>query len=123
MRQTHLPRALAVWLTILAAGCGGSADNQAPVSGARAQDTEAKIRAALDRLSPEDRKVAEAQRYCAVEPEHRLGSMSTPVKVMLNGQPVFLCCKSCVKDAEEHPDQTLAKARELKAKAVAPPGS
>jgi hypothetical protein len=37
---------------------------------------------------------------------------------MLKGQPVFVCCKGCVEDAQENPDQTLAKAAALKAKAA-----
>jgi Cu(I)/Ag(I) efflux system membrane fusion protein len=74
---------------------------------------EAKIRAALDKLNPEDRKLAEAQRFCAVQSENRLGSMGKPIKVMLKGQPVFLCCEACQEDAEAAPDRTLATVREL----------
>jgi hypothetical protein len=40
-----------------------------------------------------------------------------PVKVTIKGQPVFLCCGGCRKDALDHPDRTLARVRELKAKA------
>jgi hypothetical protein len=45
-----------------------------------------------------------------------LGSMGTPVKVVLNNQPVFLCCEACEAQAKEHAAQTLAKVKELKAK-------
>src|SRR5262245_23285136 len=56
------------------------------------QDEEAQIKASLDKLSPEDRKLAEEQQFCAVRNDNRLGSMGTPVKLMVKDQPVFLCC-------------------------------
>lgn len=79
-----------------------------------AADTE--IEASLAKLSPEDRKIAAAQKYCAVATESKLGSMSTPVKVMVKDQPVFLCCKGCQKRALADPDKTLATVAKLKAK-------
>jgi hypothetical protein len=84
-------------------------------------DREAKIKANLAKLSPEDRQAAEEQKYCAVEEDHRLGSMGAPIKLMIKDKPVFVCCKSCVDDAESHPDETLAKVKELKEKAKQPP--
>jgi hypothetical protein len=80
-------------------------------------DREAKIKANLARLSPEDHQAAEEQKYCAVEEDNRLGSMGAPIKIMIMDKPVFLCCKGCVKDAKSHPDETLAKVKELKEKA------
>jgi RND family efflux transporter MFP subunit len=77
----------------------------------------AKIKAALAELSAEDRRLAEAQKYCAVWPEKRLGSMGKPAKVMVKGQPVFLCCPGCEDDAKENADRTLATVEKLKAKA------
>jgi multidrug efflux pump subunit AcrA (membrane-fusion protein) len=79
----------------------------------------AKINAALARLSPEDRRLAEEQGYCP-ETEQPLGTMGVPVKVMLQGQPVFICCRGCEDEAREHPDQALAKIREWKAKSKSP---
>src|SRR5262249_22253232 len=81
------------------------------------QDEEAQIKASLDKLSPEDRKLAEEQQFCAVRNDNRLGSMGTPVKLMVKDQPVFLCCKGCTSKAQNSPEETLAKAEELKAKA------
>ena len=83
-----------------------------------AEQTEADIRANLAKLDPEDRKLAEQQKYCVIETDNRLGEMGVPVKVMVNDQPVFVCCKSCKKGAEKDPDKTLAKVKELKAKAA-----
>jgi uncharacterized protein (TIGR03000 family) len=74
------------------------------------------VPAALAKLRPEDRKLASEQKFCPVQTENLLGAMGKPVKVTVKGQPVFLCCAACVKQARSAPDQTLAKARELRAK-------
>jgi hypothetical protein len=79
---------------------------------------EAEIKANLAKLSPEDRKLALAQKYCAVEDDNRLGEMGVPIKLMVKDQPVFICCKGCKKEAEKDADKTLAKVKELKAKAA-----
>lgn len=81
---------------------------------------EARIRAALEQLDPADRRLAEEQKYCAVEPENRLGSMGPPVKLMLKEQPVFLCCGGCTKAAKNDPDTTLAAVKKLKAASTTP---
>jgi hypothetical protein len=81
-------------------------------------DQEAKIQAARAKLSPEDRTLVDAQEWCAVGGS-RLGSMGTPLKVMVKGQPVFLCCGGCEDEAKAEPEKTLAKVEELKAKAKA----
>jgi Cu/Ag efflux protein CusF len=78
-------------------------------------DEEAGIKESLAKLSPQDRKLAEAQKFCAVQgKESRLGSMGPPVKIMLKDEPVFLCCKGCTKEAQAHPEKTLARVKELK---------
>jgi hypothetical protein len=74
---------------------------------------EAKIAASLDKLPDEDRALAEAQRFCPVIEKNRLGSMGVPAKVIIDGEPVFLCCASCREKAVKNPQETLAKAREL----------
>jgi uncharacterized protein (TIGR03000 family) len=70
----------------------------------------------LAKLSAEDLKLAKAQKYCAVQDRIRLGAMGAPVKVMMKGKPVFLCCSACKKRAESNPEGALAKATDLKAK-------
>ncbi|HEY7326105.1 MAG TPA: hypothetical protein VH592_00590 [Gemmataceae bacterium] len=72
------------------------------------------IKAVLDKLDPDDRKMAEEQRFCAVEMENRLGSMGKPVKVIIKEQPVFLCCKGCERRALTNPNKTLAAVKKLK---------
>jgi len=84
-----------------------------------AEDKEATIKANLAKLSEKDRKLAEAQKWCAVETDDRLGAMGVPVKIMIQDHPVFLCCKGCTDKAKKNPEQTLARVKELQAKAKA----
>jgi hypothetical protein len=98
-------------------GCGGPTGQpttRGPDTKAEAGDEEARIQANLAKLSPDDRALAEQQKFCAVNTDSRLGSMDEPVKVMVAGQPVFLCCGSCKKKALADPDKTLARVKELK---------
>ncbi len=79
------------------------------------EDTDAKIDLALAKLSPADRKLATSQKFCPILPESRLGSMGVPIKVMVNDQPVFVCCNGCTKSAAKNADVTLKKVEELRA--------
>jgi hypothetical protein len=115
------------------AGCGGGPKEHAPpavaakghdhpdapAAAATQGNDDADIRAERAKLSPEDQALVAAQEYCAISTEERLGAMGPPVKIMLNDQPVFLCCKGCEKRARANPDQTLATVAELKAKVKA----
>jgi hypothetical protein len=116
---------LSAALALFLAGCSGSPSKpgQAADAGMRAargpaDADEVEVEANLLKLPPGDRKLAEAQRWCVIESEHRLGSMGPPFKLEVKGQPVFLCCKGCRKKALAHPDKTLAKVKELKARAA-----
>lgn len=71
------------------------------------------------KLDPTDRALVEAQEWCVVSTDERLGSMGAPIKLDIKGQAVFVCCKGCTRKAEADPDKTLAKVAELKAKAKA----
>ncbi len=73
-----------------------------------------KIAEALAKLPDADRSAAEAQRWCAVMDDNRLGSMGPPVKVTINGKAVFMCCAACKGKATANGPATLAKALELK---------
>ena len=107
---------LAAALALGLAGCGDGSVRRTASENKEDSPEEAKIRANLAKLSPEDRQLAEAQKFCCVEEENRLGSMEQPVKVMVNGQPVFLCCNGCRKQALANPEETLKKVQELKEK-------
>jgi hypothetical protein len=94
----------------------GSDPQKSPQVSATPEAKNPKILAALEKLDPEDRKLAEAQEWCAVQDKKPLGSMGKPLKIMVKGQPVFLCCEGCEETAQANADKTLAKVEELKAK-------
>jgi hypothetical protein len=104
---------LLIIVPLLIAGCTSSTSSPSK-NAAADEDT---IKANLAKLDPADRKLAEEQKFCAVETENRLGSMNAPIKVEINGEPVFLCCKSCKTTADDKTKQAevLAKAKELRA--------
>lgn len=74
---------------------------------------EKEIAESLAELSAADRKLVQAQRFCTMMEYSRLGAMGTPVKVMIDGKPVFVCCESCVEDAVKGGEDTLVKAKAL----------
>lgn len=77
------------------------------------------IEASLAKLSPADRKLAEAQKFCAVQTGVPLGATGTPVKIDVKGQPVFLCCAACEARARANAEATLGTVRSLVAKTSA----
>ncbi len=83
---------------------------------------ENEIDANLARLSVDDRAAARAQKFCAVEDSRRLGSLGMPFKVVLEGQPVFLCCDALERKALADSAKTLARARALRAKQLGADG-
>lgn len=73
---------------------------------------------ALASLSDEDREIAVAQKTCPVGGS-LLGSMGTPIKVDVNGKPVFICCKGCKEPLLESPEDFLADASKEETKPAA----
>lgn len=110
--------ALGLPAALVVTGCNTNKDKpqaDAP-TGQTKPDEVAAERAKLD---PTDRALVEAQEWCVVQTDERLGSMGPPMKLDIKGQPVFICCKGCKRKAEADPEKTLAKVEELKAKAKA----
>ncbi len=68
-------------------------------------------------LSAEDKELVAAQVFCPVG--GKLGGMGTPVKVMVEGKPVFICCEGCRGPLLEDPEKYLAELEEKKKKAAA----
>ena len=88
-----------------------------PTSTSKASAVESldpEISEALAGLNKEDRSLANSQKYCAVMTESLLGSMGTPLKVEVNGHPVFLCCKGCKAKALRDAEATLAAVAKLR---------
>jgi Cu/Ag efflux protein CusF len=79
-----------------------------------AEKEAALIKANLDTLSAEDRKIAEWQRECPNGGP--LGLMGVPIKLTVKGQPVFICCEHCKEDVEKNPDDMLKRVADSKKK-------
>jgi Cu(I)/Ag(I) efflux system membrane fusion protein len=95
-------------------GSGSGAKGGSSVTTARPstpENQDAKLLAVLKKLSPDDRRLVEQQKFCPILPKSRLGSMGTPIKLTLEGQPIFVCCAGCVKPAKDKPAETVIKAK------------
>ncbi len=62
----------------------------------------------INKLPEEDRERAMAQVICPVT-DFELGSMGVPPKVIIDGQPIFLCCEGCRESLLENPEEYLAR--------------
>jgi hypothetical protein len=62
----------------------------------------------LDKLSAEDRALATKQKICPITGA-RLGAMGVPLKIDLNGRPLWLCCKGCEGKAKADPAAAFKK--------------
>lgn len=51
-------------------------------------------------MAPTDREAAIAQKTCPVS-DQELGSMGTPIKVVVEGREVFVCCQGCVDELKK----------------------
>ncbi|MDG3003190.1 heavy metal-binding domain-containing protein [Paludisphaera mucosa] len=63
---------------------------------------------AIDGLEPADRALALGQKVCPVTGKP-LGSMGTPVRAVVKGRPLLLCCDGCVDALNAQPEKYLAK--------------
>lgn len=125
MQKNYLVLSALLVFTVALWGCGrGSTNpvNSAPPSGADHHDhadhhdgdhaaneaADGDVAAAFATLSSADRALAEKQKICPVSGE-ALGAMGAPIKVDVNGQPVFICCEGCKEDLLAKPEEYLAK--------------
>ncbi len=88
----------------------------------KASKVDEEIREARAKLNEKDRALVDAQEWCPVMADNRLGEMGVPFMVMVKDQPVFVCCKGCQRKALADADTTLKKVDEFKAKVKATPG-
>jgi hypothetical protein len=86
----------------------GDASKAAPAKEALSADEIEEI----NKLPADERALALKQVICPSSGEH-LGAMGVPLKVTAEGQTIFVCCKSCVKEVQANPKEMLDK---LKAK-------
>ncbi len=107
--------AICVCLPLLAGCSSGTAPEKIDDAKGKSVSTDSKVKENLAKLDPEDRRLAEEQRLCAVS-DAPLGSMGVPVKVTFADGSAFLCCKACEKAARKNEATTLRKVAELKKK-------
>jgi hypothetical protein len=111
-------------LAVGLAGCGQNAPNpaaksQTPAPAAATAKDSPKAAAGKTEaggssaLSADDRKLIEKQKVCPVSGE-ALGTMGDPVKVVVKGRTVFLCCDGCKEAIMADPDKYLKKLDEKK---------
>ena len=74
----------------------------------KSKDLSAEELQEIAKLPPGDQKLARAQKLCPVTGEP-LGSMGVPIKMMVKGRAVFLCCEGCRDAVNEDPDGILKK--------------
>ena len=98
-------------------GSGGAHANNTTVKTVRPstpEDPDAKVKASLAKLPKEDRELAELQKFCPVLTESRLGGMGIPVKLVVDGQTVFVCCSGCTTKALSNPKATIESVNRLR---------
>lgn len=116
--ETRLnPAAGSIYFGGSGSGSGKTGAGVSTVRPSTPADLEAKIATELAKLGKEDRALADAQIYCPVMKGSQLGSMGVPIKLMIQGHPVFVCCDGCPKGALANPQRTLEEVAKLKAKA------
>jgi membrane fusion protein, copper/silver efflux system len=102
-------------------GSSGGKSGGAVVRPTTPEDKDTKVAAALAKLPPADRKLAEAQAWCPVQRD-RLGVMGVPVRVKTpDGRPLFVCCEACRSEAEADPSGMFGRVEELKRMRTAAP--
>lgn len=97
-----LPLALSVGL----AGCGSEKQVEPAAHESHSHDEhsaheKSEVSEAFADLSLADREAAAAQKMCPVS-DQELGSMGTPIKVVVEGRDVFVCCQGCVDELKNN---------------------
>ncbi len=77
-----------------------------------------KLSVAVELLDESDSPRIDRQKVCVVS-GGKLGSMGTPIKVLVGGQPIYLCCKGCLGKVEKNPELYLPKVAPARPQATA----
>jgi Cu(I)/Ag(I) efflux system membrane fusion protein len=93
-----------------AATPGSSPGSSRPAPSAEPKKSTPNDLANVAKLSEPDRALATRQQNCPITGQ-ALGSMGVPPKITLQGQDVFLCCKSCEKTAQKDADKVIQKVK------------
>ena len=71
--------------------------------------SKAQLQVTLAALDQSDRALIARQRVCPVTGAE-LGGMGGPIKVLVGGRPLYLCCKGCLGKVQSAPEAYLRKA-------------
>lgn len=72
-------------------------------------------------LTEADRPLIERQRICPVM-DAGLRDHGTPIKLLVNNQPLYLCCEGCIEEVQKNPQHYVNKLAQLAAaESVTPP--
>jgi hypothetical protein len=104
---------LSLALSVGVAGCGSEKQVEPATHESHSHDEHAahektEVSDAFAGLSPADRVAAIAQKMCPVS-DQELGSMGTPIKVVVEGREVFVCCQGCVDELKDNFDKYATK--------------
>lgn len=88
---------------------GTAGDNNACCGQAAPQPLHGKqLPVTLATIDESDKAGIARQRVCPVS-EAELGSMGDPIKVLVDGKPLYLCCQGCVAKVKNAPETYLSK--------------
>lgn len=85
-------------------GLGSAARQEAPT-----RRTSTPPRITVTQATAVDQRAIQAQGVCPVM-NQRLGGHGTPIKITIDDQALFVCCKGCIRKVEQNPILYLAKA-------------
>ncbi|KLU02340.1 hypothetical protein RISK_005406 [Rhodopirellula islandica] len=69
--------------------------------------TQARPKVEVVKFTESDAALITKQAVCPVMDEP-LGGMGQPIKLLVGGKPLFLCCKGCIKKVQSEPEKYLA---------------
>lgn len=100
--------------------CAGCAEKKAPTTSAAATEESLEVAEVTEaELSEEDQALVKVQMFCPVG--GKLGEMGTPVKVVIEGQPIFICCEHCREPFLKDPQKYLSALKDKKQEASETP--
>jgi hypothetical protein len=108
MKRTSLIAFLGLACIACFAAAGCSKPDPADVPAEPKADSSESAATEEPKLSDADQALADAQKVCPVTDE-ALGSMGSPIKVMLGDRAVFVCCEACIEELKANADKYLAK--------------
>ncbi|MHB1033413.1 MAG: hypothetical protein ACYC35_03380 [Pirellulales bacterium] len=73
--------------------------------------SKSRLQVTVAAIEPADQAGIARQKTCPVTGEE-LGSMGDTIKLLVGGEPLYVCCKACVRKVQSDPEAYLRKARQ-----------